>query len=190
MLESFPLKSPADEESADTPCQSAPNLRSLFESEETNLLRYAFSLTGRRAVAEEIVQEVFLQLYPRWDQIEEPRAWLYRSIRNRSLDHLRKSKREVPHGESHPESCEMVSPDAAPDTLVERMESCAALRGLIELLPETDRILIRMKYFEGLKYREISEQTGLSIGNVGYRLHHIIHHLASGLKPLGIDDVT
>ena len=36
-------------------------LRNLFDTEETPLLRYAFSLIGRRAVAEEIVQEAFLQ---------------------------------------------------------------------------------------------------------------------------------
>ena len=38
-------------------------LRDLFDREETPLLRYAFSLVGRRAVAEEIVQDVFLQLH-------------------------------------------------------------------------------------------------------------------------------
>ncbi len=44
-----------------------------------------------------------------------------------------------------------------------------------------------MKYFEELKYAEISERTGLSIGNVGYRLHHILKRLADKLRKLGIE---
>ena len=58
--------------------------QSVFDSEETPLLRYAFSLVGRRAVAEEIVQEVFLQLHTQWDDVDSPRAWLFRSVRNRA----------------------------------------------------------------------------------------------------------
>ncbi len=51
-----------------------------------------------------------------------------------------------------------------------------------------DRQLIHLKYFEDLKYRDISEQTGLTISNVGYRLHHILKRLASKLRPLGADE--
>ena len=71
------------------------SLRAIFEAEETPLLRYAFSLVGRRAIAEEIVQEVFLQLHNHWDNVENPTAWLYRSVRNRSYNHHRDHKREV-----------------------------------------------------------------------------------------------
>ena len=68
-------------------------LQSLFDSEETPLLRYAFSLVGRRAVAEEIVQEVFLQLHAHWDEVDSPKAWLFTSVRNRAFKHLRDNKR-------------------------------------------------------------------------------------------------
>jgi RNA polymerase sigma-70 factor (ECF subfamily) len=68
------------------------------------------------------------------------------------------------------------------------MEATAALRQIVEEeLDETDRQLVKLKYFEGLKYRDISVQTGLSVSNVGYRLHHILKELASKLRPLGID---
>src|SRR5210317_846293 len=74
---------------------SSLTLRTLFDSEETPLLRYAFSLTGRRAVAEEIVQEVFLQLHTHWDSVESPRAWLFRGVRNRAYNHRRDNRREI-----------------------------------------------------------------------------------------------
>ena len=42
--------------------------------------------------------------------------------------------------------------------------------------------------FSELKYRDISTQTGLNIGNVGYRLHHILKELADKLRKLGFDE--
>lgn len=160
------------------------SLLDLFESEETPLLRYAFSLVGRRAVAEDIVQEVFLQLHAHWDTVEKPVAWLYRSVRNRSFNHHRDHRREF-GGEDFDRS-----PDGeaeAPADLLSRMEAAGFLRLLLAELEEADRDLIRLKYFEDRKYKEISEMTGLSVGNVGYRLHHLLKQLAEKLRHLGID---
>ena len=70
------------------------------------------------------------------------------------------------------------------------MEATGTLRQILQELDETDRKLVTLKYFEGLKYRDISEQTGLSVSNVGYRLHHILKQLAAKLRPLGIDEIT
>lgn len=161
-------------------------LWTLFESEETPLLRYAFALTGRRAVAEEIVQDVFLQLHKNWDQVETPKAWLMRSVRNRAFSYIRDNKREVL---SHDGNTPISSADEeTPEEMLVRMEAAGALRQSLAELNETDRKLVKLKYFEGLKYSEISSKTGLSVGNVGYRLHHILKQLAEKLRPLGIDE--
>ena len=161
-------------------------LASLFDAEETPLLRYAFSLTGRRAVAEEIVQDVFLQLHSRWDRVEEPRAWLFRCVRNRAYRHLRDHKREVRSDGDCDASCHDLDLES-PEQSIERMETTGLLRQTINELDSNDRQLIQLKYFDGLKYSDIAERTGLSVSNVGYRLHHILKKLASDLRPLGID---
>ena len=164
-------------------------LRTLFDSEETPLLRYAFALTGRRAVAEEIVQEVFLQLHIHWDNVDAPRAWLFRSVRNRVCNYIRDNQREVVG--STDRDTQLPNADAeTPESMLLRMETVGALRQLVEELDEPDRQLVKLKYFEGLKYRDISIQTGLSISNVGYRLHHILKELADKLRPLGIDKIS
>ena len=164
-------------------------LRDLFETEETPLLRYAYSLVGRRAVAEEIVQDVFLQLHARWDQIDSPRAWLYRSVRNRAYNHNRDHQREIlSSDDQHVPSTHAT--DGAAETLVLNIETTGNLRLLVEQLCEEDRQLVKLKYFENLKYREISDRTGLSISNVGYRLHHILKGLAEKLRHLGIDELS
>lgn len=164
-------------------------LRALFDAEETPLLRYAFSLTGRRAIAEEIVQEVFLQLHTHWDDVEQPRAWLFRSVRNRSYNHQRDSKREILTDDDR-QSQSPNGEEEAPDALLLRMEAAGYLRLIVEELDGVDRQLVQMKYFDDLKYRDISEQTGLSISNVGYRLHHILKELAEKLRQLGIDGTS
>lgn len=164
-------------------------LRDLFDREETPLLRYAFSLVGRRAVAEEIVQDVFLQLHENWDEVDSPRAWLFRSVRNRAYNYLRDNKKELLNGDDSDKETSCAE-DGAPEQLLLRMEATGALRQMLEELSETDRQLIQLKYFQGLKYREISEQTGLTIGNVGYRLHFILKQLADKLRPLGFDNIS
>ena len=164
-----------------------PDLVSLFESEESPLLRYAFSLTGRRAIAEEIVQETFLQLHANWEGVENPRAWLFRSVRNRASNHHRDGRREV--GGDEATMAGAASEDDTPEELLQRMEAAGFLRLLLAELEEADRRLVQLKYFENLRYREIAERTEMSIGNVGYRLHHILKQLADKLRHLGIDGI-
>lgn len=164
-------------------------LRTLFDTEETPLLRFAFSLIGRRAVAEEIVQEVFLQLHAHWDDVDSPRAWLFRSVRNRAYNHIRDNQREILNVDDRKVQS-LSAEDETPEATLLRMEAIGALRQMVEELDETDRQLVKLKYFEDLKYRDISAQTGLSISNVGYRLHHILKKLAAKLRPLGIDELS
>ncbi len=162
-------------------------LQSLFDSEETPLLRYAFSLVGRRAVAEEIVQEVFLQLHTHWDDVDSPKAWLFRSVRNRSFNHIRDNKREL-LSEDDGDSQLSIAEEDSPEASLVHMEAIGAVRQILEDLDESDRQLVKLKYFNDLKYRDISSQTGLNIGNVGYRLHHILKELADKLRKLGFDE--
>jgi RNA polymerase sigma-70 factor (ECF subfamily) len=68
------------------------------------------------------------------------------------------------------------------------METIANLRSLVDDLPEKDQRIIQLKYFEGLKYRDISQSTGLTVSNVGFRLHQIMKKLAAGLLPKGDHD--
>lgn len=189
------LKSAPQDNSNLNATSCAPSILALFESEEPKLLRFAWSLTGRRAVAEEIVQEVFLQLHARWADVQDARAWLYRSVRNQAYHHLRKSRRERFGQDAqglHPlDGDDERSSDhstEAPDEWVARMELIGELRELVAKLPEKDQRLIQLKYYEDLKYRDISQRTGLTISNVGFRLHQIVKKLAASMLSSGAED--
>ena len=138
-------------------------------------------------MAEEIVQEVFLQLHTHWDDVESPKAWLFSSVRNRAFKHLRDNRREILNDDdnSPPPS---VTDNDSPEALLLHMEAIGALRQIVEELDEPDRQLVKLKYFQNLRYRDISSETGLNIGNVGYRLHHILKELAGRLRRLGFDE--
>lgn len=162
--------------------QEKPTLRELFEAEEGPLLRFAHGLIGRREIAEDLVQEAFLRLHAHWDEVAQPKAWLYRSIRNLAYNHLRDHRRES--GEEAPDEAD----DArGPDGQLARLEAAGAVRLLLAELHEDDRTLIQLKYHENLKYDQISQRTGLSVGNVGYKLHHLLKSLADSLRRLGIE---
>lgn len=164
--------------------ESTTTLTAVFEAEEGPLLRFAYGLTGRREVAEDLVQDAFLRLHHHWDEVENARAWLFRCVRNLSLNHLRDHAREV----SEEAARGTASAERPPDATVGRMEAVGMVRMLVAELPDTDRELVRLKYEENLKYEEISKRTGMSVGNVGYRLHHALKGLADSLRRAGIEE--
>jgi RNA polymerase sigma-70 factor (ECF subfamily) len=160
-----------------------PTLIALFESEESPLLAFAMGMVRRRSVAEELVQDAFLKLHEVWGQVENPRGWLYRSVRNLALNHLRDHRRETELDGTE----ETVDSESGPDVELGRMEAIGMVRLLLAGMAAEDRDLIRMKYHENLKYGEISQRTGLGVGNVGYKLHHLLRGLADALRHAGIE---
>jgi RNA polymerase sigma factor (sigma-70 family) len=158
-------------------------LRQVFDAEESVLLRYAHGLLGQRETAEDIVQDAFLKLHAHWEEVTHPRAWLFRCTRNLALSHLRDHKRETPMDPDR----EWESPTPDPEQALGKLEAIGTLQLLIAELHEDDRALLSLKYHDGLKYDQISQRTGLTVGNVGYKLHHALRNLADSLRRLGVE---
>ncbi len=176
-------KAPAASVPAAVPLPSGKGmLAALFESEESSILGFAIGLVGRRSVAEELVQEAFLRLHQIWDQVENPKPWLYRSVRNLALNHLRDHAREAPD-----EAPEGPGNETPPDLALGRLEAVGMVRLLLAELPPEDQTLIQLKYHDDLKYQDISRHTGLSVSHVGYKLHHLLKGMADALRHAGID---
>jgi RNA polymerase sigma factor (sigma-70 family) len=159
------------------------DVAALFETEETGLLRFAIGLVGQRMVAEELVQETFLRFHQVADEVENPRGWLYRSLRNLALNHLRDRPKESALVEENAPALDAKLPVES----LGRDEAVGLVRLLLAEMSPEDRDLIQLKYHENLKYQEISRRTGLSVSNVGYRLHHLLKSLADNLRRAGIE---
>ena len=163
--------------------EEKPSLRQVFDAEESPLLRYAYGLVGQRETAEDLVQDAFLKLHHHWDEVTHPRAWLFRCIRNLALSHIRDHKRETPIEDGREFQSQLPDPEQA----LGRLEAIGTLQLLVAELHEDDRALISLKYHDGLKYDQISQRTGISVGNVGYKLHHALKNLADSLRRLGVE---
>lgn len=158
------------------------SLEEVFSEEERPLLRYAFGLLGRRELAEEVVQDAFLKLHEHWDEVEIPRAWLFRCVRNLAYNVIRKNKRESLEEGAGEREAGLEGPDEE----LGRMEAVGMVQMLVAEMTERDRTMVQMKYFQGMKYQEIAEKLEMSVGNVGYRLHHLLKDLGDRLRKAGI----
>jgi RNA polymerase sigma-70 factor (ECF subfamily) len=176
------LTAAASDQPSHPTARDRPTLAALFESEESGLLRFATGLTKNRMVAEELVQETFLRLHQVWSEVDNPRGWLYRCVRNLALNHLRDHSRET----TLDDTAHAAEGDL-PSELLGQMEAIGMVNLLLSEMTEEDRKLIRLKYNENLKYQDISQRTGISVSNIGYRLHHLLKGLANTLREAGIE---
>ena len=171
-----------------------PSLEAVFKAEQSPLLRYAFGLVGRREVAEELVQDAFMRLHQHWNEVVTPRAWLFRCVRNRAFNHLRDHKRETLTPPDTPDAYAASDFDPksamgqeAPDDVLAKLEAAGTLHVLVQELEERDREMLRLKYVEGMTYSQIGERIDMSVGNVGWRLHHVLKNLADVLRRSGVE---
>ena len=165
-------------------------IEELFAALESPLLSYAQRLLGELAAAEDMVQEAFMKLHAQFDSVREPRRWLYRTVHNQAINARRKLGKIVsltaPAGESESATQDTTDPQPLPDETIARWEGIGLVRLSLDTLDERSRELVRLKFEEGLTYREISQRTGLKVGHVGYLLHHAIKGLAGELARNGV----
>ena len=177
----------------DAPNAEAPRFESieeLFAALESPLLGYALRLLGERAMAEDAVQEAFMKLHAQFAEVREPRRWLYRTVHNLALNQRRQSGKIVPlqppaEGASA-DAQDTADPEPLPDEQIIRWEGIGLVRLSLGALDERSREIVRLKFHEELSYQQISERTGLSVGHVGYLLHHSLKSLAAALTQAGL----
>ena len=162
-------------QSDESPKPGIAALSMLFTELESPLLRYAFKLVDNRDTAEDLVQDAFVRLHGHYAEVKNHRSWLYKTIHNLAMDHHR-AARKVVSIEAAQDGKEADVPDEnlMPDEQLEKLETIGQMRLCMEELDTKGRELIRLKFEEDFSYKRISEDTGLSVGNVGYRLHHLI----------------
>ena len=149
------------------------------------LLAYARRLTGDFAVAEDLVQDAFMKLHTQFHQVRTPQPWLYRTVHNLAVDHQRRASRIVLVDDRTGD--DMAANDTAdsqpmPDEQIARWEGIGLVRLVLETLDARSRELIALRFHEDLSYQEIADRTGLTVGNVGYILHHALKAMALELE--------
>lgn len=148
----------------------------LYGTFYNEMLSYCVNLTRNRSSAEDLVQETYLRAMTHWDGFQnlsrnQSRAWLYKTARNLVIDQARKQAHETP-----------VEEERLALAPFEEDLSQAAVAQLIARLPETERALFTMRYFEGYNARELGEVFGLPSATVRSRLASAKKRLKDWLK--------
>lgn len=146
-------------------------VRNAFETHQVALVGYVHQLLGDLEQARDVVQDAFLRLCREDEAAVGPavRPWLFTVCRHRALDVLRKERRMTPLPEEEAQAWE--SPDPAPSESAAEGEDAGRAVRYLRRLPDNQREVLLLKFQHALTYREISDLTGLSVGNVGFLIH-------------------
>jgi RNA polymerase sigma-70 factor, ECF subfamily len=147
--------------------------RRFYERYSSLVFTFALRLLGARSDAEDLLQEVFLQV---WRQAQSyspergsPEAWLITMTRSRGIDKLRSTRRRdiSPLSPDQPPRLEGGTPVVPP---TQASEAKLTVQGVLTKLPEAQRTVLELAYFDGLTQSEIAARLGEPLGTVKTRI--------------------
>ena len=161
----------------------------LYDRHSRLLYGLILKIIKDRGEAEEMLQEVFVQVWTRADtynvQLGTPIAWLVRIARNRAIDRLRANTVRTRTVEATP----LPPPVETPEARAAMSEQERAVARALEALPPDQRQLIEHAYFAGLTQSELATRFGLPLGTVKTRvrtgmmtLRRDLQHIMAGVQ--------
>jgi RNA polymerase sigma-70 factor (ECF subfamily) len=134
----------------------------------------AYRMCGRRAVAEDIVQEAFLSLWRTGARYERTRgsvrSWVLSAVHNRAVDAFRREVVRDRQAVSDEGLAERLPSPERTDTEVERRDDAGQVRKALSELPADQRQVIELAYFGGFTHSQIAETLHLPPGTVKGRM--------------------
>ena len=157
-------------------------VQSALERFERPLLQYAMSIVQDIDRARDTVQETFMRLHNQEQEAIEGHLsqWLFTVCRNCALKSLKKEDRYiyVEAQEFESKKCENLTPAME----LERKERTTRVMELVTELPKNQQEVVRLRFMHHHSYQEISDITGLSVGNVGFLLNAAMRNLRGKLE--------
>jgi RNA polymerase sigma-70 factor, ECF subfamily len=171
--------------------RSGDELRELYRRYGGELFGFATSALGDRELAEEVVQDVFAQLWRHAGAYDGRRAsvrtWLYAIARNRIVDAHRRAAARPRRADDDLFDDHLLGRagelDAALDQALLRWQVTAALARL----SPAHREVIRLAHYGGLTMREIAERTGIPLGTVKSRTSYALRSLRLILDEMEVE---
>ena len=161
-------------------------LTRLVHTHESELLRFAVTLLGDEALAQDAVQDAFNALSGCFFVPRNPRAWLYRVTKNKALNILR-SRRKLHFTCDMPEVCDHVN---VPEKDMELSDRESVLKKAVSELPPGQRAVLVLRFYENMSYGEIARCMGVSSGTVASQLHDALCKMELLLKDRFSEEVS
>jgi RNA polymerase sigma-70 factor (ECF subfamily) len=162
-------------------------VRLLFMRHHARVYRFAARQTGSDMMADDIANEVFLELWrqaPAFEGRSEVSTWLLGIARFKALSALRKKKEEWIGDDDA-----AAIPDTAdtPEVAVMKDDKATALRGMVNALPEEHRTVIDLAYYHAKSVTEIAEILAIPVATVKTRMFYARKKLGEALKTAGFE---
>ena len=139
----------------------------LFDKYYSSLCEFSMMIVGSKQSAEEIVADVFANIWIKRGQHtvnSNLRGYLMRSTKNLTISYMRKKKIQI----LSLDEIEQLQPKSefSPDNNILKKESTFSIEKILTQIPEKSRLVFKMHRFENLKYKEIAEILDISIKTV------------------------
>lgn len=135
---------------------------------------------------DDLLQNTFMKAWQAMDDFRgdaKLSTWLHKIAINEALTHLDKQKRRITESLDDSEHSAINSIQA--DDWIDGDEAATALREAVNSLPEKQRIVFNMKYFDEMKYEDIAEITGTSVGALKATYHFAVKKIEQFLEKRG-----
>ena len=164
--------------------------RSLFEAYGSSAMALASRVLRQVHLAEEIVQESFLSLWLSPELYDERRgsvkAWLMTMVHHRAVDAVRREEAQRRRADDQVAGLREATDDPS-DQIVETVGAPAereAVRTALRVLPDEQRKVLELMYFDGLSQTQVAEKTGAPLGTVKSRALLGMRRMRSELERL------
>jgi RNA polymerase sigma factor (sigma-70 family) len=175
--------------------QQDQQISEAIERERPRLRNFIRRRVPDQSDAEDILQEVFSELveaYRMMKPLEQVTAWLFRVARNRITDLFRSKKREAStepavtteDGETLQWEDLLPAPDAGPESAYARSVLLEEMDAALDELPEEQREVFVAHELLGYSFKELAEQTGVSVNTLLSRKHYAVLHLRERLQSI------
>ncbi len=175
--------------------QQDQQISEAIERERSRLRNFIRRRVPNQSDAEDILQDVFSELveaYRMMKPLEQVTAWLFRVARNRITDLFRSKKREASRepavttedGETLQWEDLLPTPDAGPESAYARGVLLEEMDAALDELPEEQREVFVAHEFLGYSFKELAEQTGVSVNTLLSRKHYAVLHLRERLQSI------
>lgn len=167
--------------------QDQAAMRLLFERHHVKIFRFILRLVRNEAIAEEITNEVFMEVWRHAKSYagnSAPLTWILSIAHHRAISSLRRKREEQLDDASTDETADD-TPD--PEQALLKTDKSVLLRGCIDALPSDQRMIVDLVYYQELSVTEVSEVVGIPEGTVKTRLFGARKRLSKMLLAAGAD---